>query len=152
MKLSLLCSCVLFAAFSASADTVIYTLENVILTDDTQMTGQFSWTYDAGDFENGVGQFTSLVVPHTSHDHTDLEVSFDIAKSIEITLPGSFHDDGVDIMLLLDIALTPTTASRSQAICMKIATIKPAFCFQVHSGSEAFTVTVFDDDPDKETI
>ena len=106
--LRLLGICILGAGFSVSADTVVYTLENVILTDDTQMTGTFSWTFDPCDFENGVGQFTSLVIPHTAHDHTDLNVSFDVTKSIEISLPGSFHDDGVDIMLL---ALSPTTSS-----------------------------------------
>jgi len=99
------------AGFNVSADTVVYKLENLILTDDTQMTGSFTWTFDPGAFENGVGQFTSLVIPHTAHDHTDLNVSFDIKKSIEISLPGSFHDDGVDIMLLLEIPLTPTIAA-----------------------------------------
>jgi len=107
----MICAYFLIAAISVAADTVIYTLDNVILDDDTQMTGTFSWTYDIGDFENGVGQFTSLDVPHTSHDHTDLDASFDITKSIEITLPGSFHDDGVDITLLLEIALTATTSA-----------------------------------------
>lgn len=107
----IVCGWVFIATFSVSADSVIYTLDDVILDDDTQMTGTFSWTFSAGDFENGVGQFTALVIPYTSHDHTDLNATFDIKKSIEITLPGSFHDDGVDITLLLDIPLTPTTAA-----------------------------------------
>jgi hypothetical protein len=47
------------AASSAQADTVNYTLEDVILDDNNeQMFGTFSWTYDVGDFENGVGEFT----------------------------------------------------------------------------------------------
>ncbi len=75
------------------------------------MTGTFSWTYDAGDFENGIGQFNSLDIPHTSHDHTDLKISIDIGKTIEITLIGNFHDDGVDISLVLSQPLTPTSSS-----------------------------------------
>jgi len=51
------------AAFSAHANAVNYLLDNVILDDDTQMSGTFSWTYDAGDFENGIGQFNSLDIP-----------------------------------------------------------------------------------------
>jgi hypothetical protein len=94
-----------------NADTVFYTLDNVTLADNTQMTGTFSWTYDVGDFENGVGQFTFLEIPWTSHDHTDLDAAFDIGGSIEITLEGSVHDDGVDITLALAQPLTPTTSS-----------------------------------------
>ena len=106
-----ICSLFFMMASAAHADTVTYMLDNVILDDHTQMTGTFLWTYDTGDFENGVGQFTSLDVPHTSHDHTDLNASFDIGKSIEITLVGSTHDDGVDITLVVSQPLTPTTSS-----------------------------------------
>lgn len=105
-------ACILFVAPpDVNADTVCYTLDNVTLADNTQMTGTFSWTYDVGDFENGVGQFTFLEIPWTSHDHTDLDAAFDIGGSIEITLEGSVHDDGVDITLVLAQLLTPTTAS-----------------------------------------
>jgi hypothetical protein len=88
-----------------------FTLDNVILDDNTQMTGTFAWTYDAGDFEGGVGQFTSLDIPWTLHDQDDLDVVFDVGSSIEITLAGSVHDDGVDITLFLLQPLTPTTPS-----------------------------------------
>ena len=102
----------IMAASSAHAAVVRYTLDNVILDDNNaQMTGTFSWTYDVGDFENGVGIFRSLDIPFTSHDHTDLDVVFDIGSSIEITLAGSVHDDGVDITLFLLQPLTPTTSS-----------------------------------------
>ena len=111
MCIRIICSFILMAAFNAYADTVNYFLDNVNLDDNKQMTGTFSWTYGAGDFENGVGQFTSLVIPHTSHDQTDLNISIDIGKTIEITLIGNFHDDGVDISLVLSQALTPTTSS-----------------------------------------
>jgi hypothetical protein len=107
----MICSFIFIAAFNAHAATVNYTLENIILDDDTQMTGRFSWTFDIGDFENGVGQFSSLDIPFTSHDHTDLNATIDIEQSIEITLPGSVHDDGVDISLFLSQPLTPTTSS-----------------------------------------
>ena len=99
------------AAFNVHAETVYYTLDNVILDDDRQMTGTFSWTYDAGDFENGTGQFVSLEIPWTSHNQDDLNATFDIGSSIEITLEGSVHDDGVDITLFLLQPLTPSTSS-----------------------------------------
>lgn len=102
----------MMAATEAHAEVVNYSLENVILDDNNaQMTGIFSWTFDAGDFENGVGVFTSLFIPFTEHGHTDLDAAFDIGKSIEITLDGSVHDDGVDITLFLMQPLTPTTSS-----------------------------------------
>lgn len=115
----MICGFIFVAAFNAHAASVNYTLENVILDDNTQMTGTFSWTFDIGDFENGVGQFTFLEVPHTSHDHTDLNATIDVGQSIEITLPGSTHDDGVDITLVLLQALTPTTSSSINLILSK---------------------------------
>ena len=105
-------SFIIMTACNAHADTVIYTLDNVILDDNnTEMTGTFSWTFDIGDFENGVGIFSFLDIPFTLHDHTDLDAVFDIGSSIEITLEGSVHDDGVDITLFLLQPLTPTTSS-----------------------------------------
>jgi len=102
---------IIIAASNAHAITVNYTLDNVILDDNTQMTGTFSWTFNSGDFENGVGQFSSLVIPWTSHNQDDLDAVFDIGNSIEITLEGSVHDDGVDITLFLLQPLTPTTSA-----------------------------------------
>ncbi len=105
-------SFIIIAASHVHADTVIYALDNVILDDNgAQMDGTFSWTFDAGDFENGDGVFTFLDVPFTTHDETDLDAVFDIGSSIEITLAGSVHDDGVDIVLFLLEPLTPTTSS-----------------------------------------
>ena len=102
----------IMSAGSAQTDTVTYTLDNVILDEDNaQMTGIFSWTYVIGDFENGVGQFSSLDIPFTSHDHTDLNANIAVLESIEITFPGSVHDDGIDITLVLVQPLTPTTSS-----------------------------------------
>jgi hypothetical protein len=105
-------SFITMAAFNVHAEIVVYTLDNVILDDNnTPMYGTFSWTYNAGDFENGVGVFTFLDIPFTIHDHTDLDATFDIGNSIEITLAGSVHDDGVDITLFLLQPLTPTTSA-----------------------------------------
>ena len=95
----------------AYADMVNYSLDNVILDDATQMHGTFTWTFNTGDFENGVGQFIFLDIPHTSHDHTDLNATIEVGRSIEITLADSTHDDGVDITLFLSQPLTPTTSS-----------------------------------------
>lgn len=97
---------------TSEAATVHYTLENVILDDSaSQLLGEFSWTYDEGDFENGVGQFSLLVVPFTDHDHTDLTTEIDVGNSVEITLEGNFHDDGVDITLALLQPLTPDSGA-----------------------------------------
>ena len=102
----------IMAAPMVHSEIVNYTLENVVLDDNNaQMFGSFSWTYDVGDFENGVGQFDFLDIPFTLHDHTDLNATFDIGSSIEITLEGSVHDDGVDITLFLLQPLSPTTGS-----------------------------------------
>lgn len=109
--LAILAFILFIASFEAHGATVFYTLDNVTLAGNTPMKGTFSWTYDVGDFENGVGQFTFLDIPWTSHDHTDLDAAFDIGSSIEITLEGSVHDDGVDITLVLAQPLTPTTSS-----------------------------------------
>ena len=59
-------------ALDVQAETVYYTLDNVILDDQTQMTGIFLWTYEIDDFENGSGQFISLSIPWTSHNQDDL--------------------------------------------------------------------------------
>jgi len=99
------------AALNVTADVIYYTLDNVVLDDSTGMTGIFSWTYDVEDFANGTGQFLSLAIPHTSHDESDLATSFDIGKSIELTLDANVDGDGVDITLVLDQPLTPTGSS-----------------------------------------
>jgi len=94
---------------TARAETVYYSLENVILEDGEQMTGLFSWTYEIGDFENGDGEFITLDIPR--HNENDLGISFNIESSIEIGLTNNLDSDGVDITLVLDQPLTPTTSS-----------------------------------------
>ncbi|MEZ5065950.1 MAG: T9SS type A sorting domain-containing protein [bacterium] len=99
------------STFSLSAaDTVTYVLDNVVLESGPTMFGEFTWTYDTG-FLTGTGEFTSLVIPYTVHNETDLIWTIDVETSIEIVLDGSVHDDGVDITLRLGNALTPTTGA-----------------------------------------
>ena len=45
-----------FTPLRAPAETVYYTLENVMMNGGEQMTGVFSFTYESGDFENGEGE------------------------------------------------------------------------------------------------
>ena len=94
---------------STRAATVYYALENVVLEDQAKMTGIFSWTYEIGDFENGEGKFIFLDIPR--HAENDLGFSFDIGSSIEITLTNNLDSDGLDISLVLEQPLTPTTSS-----------------------------------------
>ncbi len=99
---------------TAQAETASYALNEVIMHNDYngqegQMTGTFSWTYDSGDFENGVGTFSELFIPWlASSDYALLVITFDIGKSIEFTRGGiSGHDAGIDITLFFVQALTP---------------------------------------------
>lgn len=53
------------------------------------MTGTFSWTYDFGDFENGIGTFSELFIPWlTPSDYALLVITFEIGNSIEFTRGG----------------------------------------------------------------
>lgn len=104
-------SFVFMVAGFAHAEVATYSMNNIIFDSGSTMTGDFSWTYDVGDFENGVGHFSSLEIPYTTHNHTDLNITFDIGGSIEFTLPGNLHDDGVDITLFLVQPLTPDSGS-----------------------------------------
>ena len=102
----------------AQTHTVTYELDNVWLLPDItrpweparQMTGIFEWTYQQGDFENGSGQFIELDIPWYNPSLTDLNFNVDLT-SIEITLPGNFHDLGVDISLFLMDPLSPDQPS-----------------------------------------
>ena len=96
-------------AFCAHAEVVYYTLDNVLLEDQAQMTGIFSWTYEISDFENGEGEFILLDIPR--HAGNNLGATFDIGSSIEITLTNNLDSDGLDISLVLEQPLTPTTSS-----------------------------------------
>ena len=98
----------------AQQQTVTYNLENVMLLPDISdpgapaqlMTGSFDWTYQLGDFENGTGQFTEMNMPWYGNDYNSLIINIDLT-SIEFTLPGNFHDRGVDVTLFLLDPLSP---------------------------------------------
>jgi len=98
----------------AQTTTATYTLNDVwLLPDITRpsesaqpMTGTFEWVYQVGDFENGAGQFTTLALPWFNPGIGGLNINVDIS-SIEFTLPGNFHDMGIDITLFLSDPLAP---------------------------------------------
>ncbi len=142
----------LSAASAVQADTLSYTLDNVILDDGTQMTGTFSWTYAAGDFENGAGQFTELDIPWTTHNQDDLDAAFDIGGSIEITLEGSVHDDGVDITLFLEQSLTPTTGTPIDLVRSKYEIGGNGFHDGVFLGGTILPVVVLGAGPGSEPV
>jgi hypothetical protein len=96
----------------ANIVTVSYTLDNIFLSANNQMTGTFEWTYDDNnDFGDGTGLFSELFIPLTSHTLADLNITFDINKSIEFTLIDNLDSDGVDISLVFDPPLTPTQST-----------------------------------------
>lgn len=96
--------------FNGYAETVYYSLENVILDDGSRIDGFIKWAYTAGDFENGTSQFVYLDIPHSGHNQDDL-VTVVEASQIEITFDGNVHDDGVDIKMVLLPALTPFSSA-----------------------------------------
>ena len=51
------------AAPHVHAELNHYTLDNVRLVDNTQMLGEFSWTFNVDEFEDGVGVITVLEIP-----------------------------------------------------------------------------------------
>lgn len=109
----MICSFVNMAAPHAHADLVNYTLDNVRLADNTQMLGTFSWTFDVGDFEGGVGVFTTLEIPYVAASPLEQEgmVLTIENNQIEISLDGNFHDYGLDISLKFVQPLSPTQSS-----------------------------------------
>jgi hypothetical protein len=94
----------------AQAETVYYALHNVLLDSDSRIDGFISWTYTAGNFENGTNEFLYLDIPNSVHNQDDL-ISTIEPSQIEITFDGNVHDDGVDIKMVLLQPLTPFTSS-----------------------------------------
>ncbi len=106
------CSIIL-AASNAHADTVNYTLDNLILAGGEQITGTFDWTFNVGDFEGGSGVFTALEIPYTRYSFADGNLNMEIqTSSIEISGNGNYHDVGLDITLkFLSQSFTPTQSA-----------------------------------------
>jgi hypothetical protein len=108
----LIFSLIFIATSNAHADVVIFKLDNVMLAGGGQITGTFSWTYDAGDFENGVGEFVALEIPYTIYSLADGNLNIDIQPdSIEISGNGNYHDVGLDITLSLTQPFSPTQSA-----------------------------------------
>lgn len=105
------------SAAHAQTATVTYSLEDLWLLPDTshpgqsaqQMTGTFEWNYMIGDFENGSGQFLTMDMPWWGTDVGSLDVNIETG-SIEFTLPGNWHDLGVDVTLHFLTPLVPAQA------------------------------------------
>jgi hypothetical protein len=97
----------------AQAVTFHYTLDNVILADGQPITGEFDWTFNVGDFEGGSGVFTTLDIPWTVfYNFAAGNLIIDIqTNSIEISGDGSFHDQGLDIRLVLSQPFNPTQSA-----------------------------------------
>lgn len=105
----------LFATIGFGQTRVVtYVLEDVWLLPDithpfsppAQMTGMFEWTFEQGDFENGIGRFLEIVIPWYGSDLNSLVINVDI-PSVEMSLVGNFHDLGVDITLFYLGSLSP---------------------------------------------
>jgi hypothetical protein len=138
----------LATAAQAQTATATYELYDVAFSESTflgpqYLTGSFTWTYQVGDFENGSGAFTSLSIPWTSETLATLNTNIDVG-SIEITLPGSFHDRGVDISLKLVQKLTPDTPSAIDLALSKyeIQDLGPVHMGLVKSGEVAQPNTI----------
>lgn len=97
------------ASASAQVEVATFTLDGVWLESaSTPLTGTFLWRYQTGDFDNGTGQFQDINVPWWGTNMQDLVFTVDL-NSIEITMNGSYHGLGVDIILRLTSDLSLNT-------------------------------------------
>ena len=91
---------------------VVYTLDNLMLQPgDGQITGTFIWSYVAGDFAGGSGQFTDLNIPGYGTDIAALNINFDSEVGIEITLAVNTNNNGLTIILNFFQPLSPTAST-----------------------------------------
>ncbi len=102
---------VFFTVSQAQALTVDYTLDNIVQDNGRQLTGTFTWTYDPGDFEGGTGLFSELSIPSTIRPIDQLNISFDIANSIEFSLAANLNNVQIDVSLFFLTPLTPTQSA-----------------------------------------
>ena len=110
LLIALIFTCMMAISYHASAATVTYFLDDIVQDNGTQLTGNFTWTYTEGDFENGSGVFNELLIPDDPHALNELSFSIQPA-SIEITSLLEQHNKGVDISLFLLEPFTATTGS-----------------------------------------
>lgn len=113
---------------SAQTDSAVFTFENAWLLPDVshpndpprEMTGSFVWTYPADDFEAGSGELIEATFPWWGSDLSRLIEP----DTIEITLNGSCHDLGFDMIIRF---VEPLSMDRP-------STIDPASTFEIHVG------------------
>ncbi|QEG36113.1 PEP-CTERM sorting domain-containing protein [Bythopirellula goksoeyrii] len=102
-------SVIIMIVSNAHADTLNFTLDNLLLDDGGQITGTFDWTFSAGDFEGGSGAFTALDIPYTAYSFAAGNLNTDVqSNAIEISGNGNYHDMGLDIRIVLSQSLSPT--------------------------------------------
>lgn len=103
------------AAFAPAQTTSMnFSLDDVWLLPDVshpgdppvQMTGTFLWTYPAGQFENGSGEFTSLNLPWYGTDIQGLIINIDL-PSIEMVKRPPVTNVDVDLMMFFLSDLDP---------------------------------------------
>ena len=131
---------------SAQADTVTYTLDNVVLAgcapDDCSwppgdvISGTFVWTFNPRDFEGGSGEFTSLVIPAPLDywaPYVNLITQIQ-PNQIELTGDGNYHDVGLDISIVLLQDLSPTLPSGIDLVNSKFECCGNGFRDQLFSS------------------
>ena len=116
---SVLALAVLLAApLAAQSQTITYSLEDVFLKADVShgsgagsypMTGEFTWTYSPGDFENGIGQMLWVDIPWFGSDLNEMVITIE-TKQIEFSLLGNWHNLGLDVMLKFTNEFSETQA------------------------------------------
>ncbi len=124
----------LLAALSpglSQAATVSYTLENLILDNNTQMTGSFDWNYTPGDFENGNGTFTEIYIPTYGSDLSGLNITVGVAE-LDFSLNVNIHSGGVNVNLFL---LSPLMTGQPSAIDLS----RSAYEFEIGTQRGGFT-------------
>ena len=117
--LSLLLLLTLAAPVVAQTNTIVYTLDHVWLDPDIShpwgsspllMTGQFEWTYDVGDFENGTGEMVWVNIPWFGSNLAEMIITIETG-SMEFSLNGNWHNRGLDVNLKYVNAFTETSAA-----------------------------------------
>lgn len=102
------------SAASAQTTSMNFSLDNVWLLPDVsnpgdppvQMTGTFRWTYPAGQFENGSGEFLNLNIPWYGTDIPGLIINIDL-PSIEFVKRPPVTNVDVDLMMFFLSDLDP---------------------------------------------
>lgn len=117
--LPLLAAAVFAAPIAAQTQTITYSLENVRLKPDVShgagatsqpMTGEFTWTFTPGDFENGVGEMQWVNIPWFGSDLNEMVITLE-PNQLEFSLLGNWHNLGLDVILKFTNEFSETTAA-----------------------------------------